>query len=178
MLERLEQFFNRIADYIGYLCALLMVAMMLNIFYDVFMRYVFKNGSIAMQEMEWHLFGVIMMLGISYALKEDSHVRVDVLYSSFAPKTKAIVNILGTFIFILPLSLLVATGSLGFVQEAYSTKEISMDPGGLTHRWIIKAFIPFSFSLLIFMSIGFVIKNINLYRTYKSTSYLNKETEL
>ena len=90
MLERLEQFFNRIADYIGYLCALLMVAMMLNIFYDVFMRYVFKNGSIAMQEMEWHLFGVIMMLGISYALKEDSHVRVDVLYSSFAPKTKSI----------------------------------------------------------------------------------------
>lgn len=178
MLKRLEQFFNRMADYIGYLCALLMVAMMLNIFYDVFMRYVFKNGSIAMQEMEWHLFGVIMMLGISYALKEDAHVRVDVLYSSFTPKTKAIVNIIGTFIFILPLSLLIATGSLGFVQEAYSTKEISMDPGGLTHRWIIKAFIPFSFSLLIFMSIGFVIKNINIYRTYKSTPHVNKETEL
>lgn len=48
-------------------------------FYDVFMRYIFKNGSIAMQEMEWHLFGVIVMLGIAYALKEDSHVRVDVL---------------------------------------------------------------------------------------------------
>ena len=178
MLERLEQFFNRIADYIGYLCAILMVAMMLNIFYDVFMRYVFKNGSIAMQEMEWHLFGVIMMLGISYALKEDSHVRVDVLYTRFAPETKALINIIGTIIFILPLSLLIATGSFGFVQEAYTTKEISMDPGGLTHRWIIKAFIPFSFSLLIFMSIGFVIKNINIYRTYKSTPHVNKETEL
>lgn len=178
MLEKLEHFFNRIADYIGYLCAFLMVAMMLNIFYDVFMRYIFKNGSIAMQEMEWHLFGVIIMLGIVYALKEDSHVRVDILYTRFAPKTKAMVNIFGTLIFILPLSLLVAIGSLGFVQEAYMTKEISMDPGGLTHRWMIKAFIPFGFYLLIFMSIGFIIKNINIYRKYKQMPKLHEEAEV
>lgn len=164
MLEKLEKLFETVADYIGYLCSFLMVALMLNIFYDVFMRYVFKNGSIAMQEMEWHLFSVIILLGVSYALKEDSHVRVDVLYTHFSLKTKALVNIFGVFIFILPIALLIATGSLGFVQEAYNMHEISDAPGGLTHRWILKAFIPFSFWLLIVMSFGFVIKNINLYR--------------
>lgn len=164
MLEKLEKFFDTLADYIGYVCSFLMIAMMLNIFYDVFMRYLFKNGSIAMQEMEWHLFSVIILLGTSYALKEDAHVRVDILYTKFSEKKKALVNIIGVFIFMIPLALLIATGSVGFVMEAFTFHEISSDPGGLTHRWILKAFIPASFWLLIFMSMGFVIKNINLYR--------------
>jgi len=164
MLEKLEIFFDTIADYIGYVCSFLMIAMMLNIFYDVFMRYLFKNGSIAMQEMEWHLFSVIILLGTSYALKEDSHVRVDILYTKFSEKHKALVNIIGVFLFMTPIALLIATGSVGFVVEAFTSHEISSDPGGLTHRWILKAFIPASFWLLIFMSIGFVIKNVNLYR--------------
>ncbi len=164
MLERLEIFFDTIADYIGYLCSFLMIAMMLNIFYDVFMRYMFKSGSIAMQEMEWHLFSVIILLGTSYALKEESHVRVDVLYTHFSEKKKAVINIIGVFTFIMPIALLIALGSVSFVMEAFSTHEISGDPGGLTHRWILKAFIPASFWLLIFMSIGYVIKNINLYK--------------
>lgn len=164
MLERLEIFFDTIADYIGYLCSFLMIAMMLNIFYDVFMRYLFKSGSIAFQELEWHIFSLIILLGTSYTLKEDGHVRVDVLYTKFTQKKKAIVNILGAFIFITPIALLIALGSVEFVIEAFKTHEVSGDPGGLTHRWIIKSFIPFSFWLLIFISVGFVIKNINLYR--------------
>jgi len=164
MLEKLEIFFDKIADYIGYLCSVLMISMMLNIFYDVFMRYLFKSGSIAMQEMEWHLFSVIILLGTSYALKEESHVRVDVLYTHFSEKKKAIINIIGVFTFIMPIALLIALGSFGFVMEAFTSHEISGDPGGLTHRWILKAFIPASFWLLIFMSIGYVIKNINLYK--------------
>ena len=164
MLEKLERFFDTIADYIGYLCSFLMIAMMLNIFYDVFMRYVFKSGSIAFQELEWHIFSLIILLGTSYTLKEDGHVRVDILYTKFSEKKKAIVNIVGAFIFITPIALLVALGSVEFVLEAFNTHEVSGDPGGLTHRWIIKSFIPFSFWLLIFISVGFVIKNVNLYR--------------
>ncbi|MBV5279089.1 MAG: TRAP transporter small permease subunit [Campylobacteraceae bacterium] len=164
MLEKLEKFFDTIADYIGYVCSFLMIAMMLNIFYDVFMRYLFKSGSIAMQEMEWHLFSVIILLGTSYALKEESHVRVDVLYTHFSEKKKALINIIGVFTFIMPIALLIALGSVEFVMEAFGSHEISGDPGGLTHRWILKAFIPASFWLLIFMSVGYVIKNINLYK--------------
>lgn len=164
MLIKLEKLFDRIADYIGYLCSFLMIAMVLNIFYDVFMRYVFKSGSIAFQELEWHIFSLIILLGMSYALKEDSHVRVDILYTKFSEKKKALVNIVGAFLFITPIALLVALGSVGFVMEAFMTNEISGDPGGLTHRWILKAFIPFAFWLLIFIGTGFVIKNINAYK--------------
>ncbi len=164
MLVKLEKWFDMISDAIGHLCSFLMIAMMLNIFYDVFMRYLFKSGSIALQEMEWHLFSVIILLGMSYALKEDSHVRVDVLYAKWSDKKKALVNIIGAFLFITPIALLVALGSVGFVMESFNTHEISGDPGGLTHRWILKAFIPLSFWLLIFIATGFVIKNVNVYR--------------
>lgn len=175
MLVTLERWFDKISDYIGYVCSFLMIAMMLNIFYDVCMRYIFKNGSIAFQEMEWHLFSVIILLGMSYALKEDAHVRVDVLYAKWSERTQALVNIAGTFLFITPIALLVAIDSVGFVMEAYTTNEISSDPGGLTHRWILKAFIPAAFWLLIFAAIGFVIKNINLYRGVHKAEHHHQE---
>ena len=63
----------------------------------------------------------------------------------------------------IPLSLLIAYGSYDFVMDSYSINEISEDPGGLTHRWIIKAMIPLAFIFLIFTAISFIIKNINIY---------------
>ena len=77
---KLENFFNKFADIIGTITAFTMVLMILNVFYDVITRYLFRINSIAMQEMEWHLFSVIILLGIAYTLKEDGHVRVDIIY--------------------------------------------------------------------------------------------------
>ncbi len=163
MLIKLERFFDRLFDYIGYLCAILMIVMMVNVFYDVIMRYFFRTSSIALQESEWHLFSMVFLLGISYALKTDSHVRVDVIYDTLHRRKKAAINIVGTVMFLIPFSFLIAFGSTDFVLEAYRTHEISGDPGGLTHRWLIKALVPFSFYLLVLSCIGFIIKNINLF---------------
>lgn len=178
MLLKIENFFNKTADIIGHVTAGLMVLMMLNVFYDVIMRYFFNTGSIAMQEMEWHLFSMVILLGISYSLKEDGHVRVDVIYDRLAVKKKALINIIGAFVFLIPFSIFIGTGSFGFVMEAYASGEISGDPGGLTHRWIIKAFIPLAFYLLVFVSIGFIIKNINLYRGEHNPHKHNIEGEV
>jgi TRAP-type mannitol/chloroaromatic compound transport system permease small subunit len=131
------------------------------------MRYFFRNSSVGMQEMEWHLFSIVILFGVSVALKDEGHVRVDFLYEKFSIRKKAIINILGTIFFLLPLALLVASGSWGFVMDSFSINEISEDPGGLTHRWIIKAMIPFSFVFLIFSAVGYVVKNINIYRGAK-----------
>ena len=128
------------------------------------MRYFFRTESIAMQEMEWHIFAAVFLFGISYALKEEGHVRVDVLYDGFSPKYKAIVNIVGTFVFLIPLAVLIINGSIWFVHEAYITGEISGDPGGLTHRYLIKSIIPLSFIFLVISAVGFVLRNIRLYR--------------
>ena len=163
MLVKFAQFYDRISDLIGYISGGLMILMMINVFYDVINRYLFKSGSIALQEMEWHLFSVMFLLGITYALKEDGHVRVDLIYDTLSKKKQAIINIVGTVIFLIPFSLLIAFGSIDFVAESYNIGEISGDPGGLTRRWIIKAAIPFAFFLLSMSSIGFVIKNINQY---------------
>jgi len=162
MLLRLEQFFDRFSDLMGWIAGILNLAMLLNVFYDAIMRYFFSSGSIALQEMEWHLFAMVFLFGIAYALKEDGHVRVDVFYDRFSPRWKAIVNIGGTALLLLPLSVLVIEGSVWYVQEAFNSGEISGDPGGLPYRWLIKLVIPASFVFLIVSATGFVIRNINI----------------
>jgi len=164
MLFKIERIINRFSDIVGYIAAALMLLMLLNVFYDAIMRYLFRSGSIAMQEMEWHIFAAVFLLGISYALKEEGHVRVDILYDGCSPKYQALVNIVGTFIFLVPLALLIINGSIWFVHEAYISGEISGDPGGLTHRYLIKSIIPLAFICLVISSAGFVLRNIRLYR--------------
>lgn len=164
MLDTCERIYDRTSDIIGHICGFLMILMTLNVFYDVVARYFFKTGSIGMQELEWHFFSLVILFGISYALKADAHVRVDVFYERFSPKNKALINTIGGLIFLLPLCILIATGSTEFVLESYRSGEGSGDPGGLPYRWIIKSMIPISFYLLVFIGIGFILKNFNAYR--------------
>ena len=162
MLARLEKIFDRFSDLMGWIAGVLNLLMLLNVFYDAITRYFFSTGSIALQEMEWHLFAMVFLFGIAYGLKEDGHVRVDVLYDHFSPQWKAIVNIGGAVLFLLPLSVLIIEGSVWYVQEAYTSGEVSGDPGGLPYRWLIKLVIPASFVFLVVSAIGFVIRNINI----------------
>jgi len=145
----------------------LLLLMIFNVLYDVIMRYFFHNSSVGMQELEWHFFSVIILFGMGYALKEGAHVRVDFLYDNFSKKTKAYINIFGTLLFLIPLALLIIFGSYEYVMDSYSMNEISEDPGGLTHRWLIKAMIPFGFIFLIISGIGYIIKNIIILKELK-----------
>ena len=164
MLLKLEKIFDRFSDVMGWIAGFLNLLMLLNVFYDAIMRYFFRSGSIALQEMEWHLFSIVFLFGMAFCLKEDGHVRVDVLYDHFSPQWKATVNIAGTLLFIIPLSILIIEGSFWYVNEAYSLNEVSGDPGGLTHRWLIKAVIPASFVFLIVSAAVFIVRNINIFR--------------
>ncbi len=162
MLLRLEKIFDRFSDLMGWVAGILNLLMLINVFYDAIMRYFFSSGSIAMQEMEWHLFAMVFLFGIAYALKEDGHVRVDVIYDRLSPRWQAIINIGGTALLLLPLSVLIVEGSIWYVNEAFSSGEISGDPGGLPYRWLIKLVIPASFVFLIVSAAGFVIRNIRI----------------
>ena len=164
LLLKIEKITDRIIDAVGYLTGVLLLLLILNVAWDVMMRYVFHNSSIAMQELEWHNFAVIMLYGTGFALRHNAHVRVDFLYDRMSPRKQAWINILGTIFFLLPLALLVIYGSWEFVMDSYSVNEISEDPGGLTHRWIIKAQIPFAFIFLIFCAFNFLLHNINILR--------------
>ncbi|PID47598.1 MAG: C4-dicarboxylate ABC transporter permease [Proteobacteria bacterium] len=161
---KLEKIFDKFAKFIGYICAFATFLMMLNVFLDVILRYFFKTGSLALQEMEWHFFSVVMLFGLVYTLSQDAHVRVDIVYDKLDHKKKAIINIFGTLIFLLPISLLIAINSTPYALESFNSNEGSADPGGLAYWWIVKGMIPLSFWFLVFYSVGFIIKNINLYR--------------
>ncbi len=163
-MDAIEKFIIKTVDIMGKVVSFLLLLMVLNVAYDVMMRYLFHNSSVGMQEMEWHLFSVIFLFGISVALKGEGHVRVDFLYDNFSPRKKAVVNIFGTLFFLMPLALLIFFGSFQYVQDAYITQEISEDPGGLPFRWLIKGMIPLSFGFLLFSAIGYILQNIRQYR--------------
>jgi len=135
---------GKFIDLVGLFCSLLMILMVLNVFYDVVMRYFFNNVSIGMQELEWHLFAAMFMLGIGYTFKEDGHVRVDIFYEAMSEKSQLIINILGALFFATPITLIVLYYGWGYTLEAYTLGEGSPDPGGLPNRWIIRSVIPLS----------------------------------
>jgi TRAP-type mannitol/chloroaromatic compound transport system permease small subunit len=156
----IEKLIKKIINLIEGMLALLLLLMVLNVSFDVMMRYFFHNSSVAMQELEWHFFAVIILLGIGVGLQEEAHVRVDFLFERFSDRVKAVINILGTFFFLLPLALLITAGSFTFVHDSWVIGEISQDPGGLPCRWLIKGMIPLSFSFLILSAIGYILRNI------------------
>ena len=81
-------------------------------------------------------------------------------------------------LFLIPLSILIAEGSYWYVHEAYTSGEISGDPGGLTHRWLIKSVIPVSFVFLIVSATGFVIHNIRIFRGFETPTVRKIEDEI
>ena len=161
------KFLSKIIDILGNFCSLLMLLMIVNVFYDVIMRYFFNDVSIGMQELEWHLFAGMFMFGIAYTLKEDAHVRVDIFYDVMSEKNKAIINIFGSVVFALPITLLILYFGSDYASEAYSMGEGSADPGGLPHRWIVRSVIPLSSFFLVLAIIHVLLSNIQILRGAK-----------
>ena len=158
---------TKIIDALGLFCSLLMLLMIANVFYDVIMRYFFNDVSIGMQELEWHLFAAMFMFGIAYTLKEDAHVRVDIFYDAMSAKKQAIINIFGSLVFALPITLLILYFSYDYAFEAYEMGEGSGDPGGLPHRWIVRSVIPLSSVFLVLSIFHMVLSNIQILRGIK-----------
>jgi len=148
----------------------LVLAMVLLICYDVAMRYLFQQGSVALQELEWHLFALLFLLGGAYTLKHDAHVRVDVLYQSryVSDNSRAWITILGTLLFLFPFCLLIVITSWPFVENAFFYNEGSPDPGGLPYRFILKSAILIGFAMIMLQGIAEVLKNIQILRNKES----------
>lgn len=167
--EKAEAAINRFSGVLGNITAVLFLLLLLNVFYDVIMRYLFNDVSIGMQEMEWHLFATIFMLGIPYTLYKEGHVRVDIIYDNLDARKQAWIDLLGTLILLIPFTVLVIKYGIDFTMESYELGERSGDPGGLPYRWIIKAVIPFAFVTITISGIGLLLKSINTLRRPSTT---------
>ncbi|EGQ7964214.1 TRAP transporter small permease subunit [Vibrio vulnificus] len=157
----IERLFNRFGDLLGWLSSVLFILLLANVVYDVVMRYVFNDVSIAFQEMEWHLFSAVFLLGIPFALKSGGHVRVDLFYERLSHRAQAIIDLLGTIFFLFPFCLLVTWFGIDFAKESYALGETSGDPGGLPYRWVIKAIIPLSFLFMAISGVGLLLHSLN-----------------
>ena len=148
------KFVNTLNERIGFLVSWLTTAMVAVVCYDVFTRYLLKQSSVAVQELEWHLFAVIFLLGAAYTLKHDRHVRVDVIYMRLSERQRAWINLLGTLLFLIPFSLLIIWSSKNFVINSFVIGESSPNPGGLPARYLLKACIPLGFILVLLQALS------------------------
>ena len=155
---------NHIVRLVGNLTALVLALLILLVLYDATVRYLFHAGSIALQELEWHLFDVVILLGIAYALRENAHVRVDIFYDRFSKKTRAWIDLTGTLFLVLPFSALIIYVGFDFVMLSFMQMEASSDPGGLPYRFIVKSLMPLAFTLLILQSLSEVRRALKVIR--------------
>jgi TRAP-type mannitol/chloroaromatic compound transport system permease small subunit len=146
---RIERFVDRVGRAVSWLALVIVALMSVN----VVLRYLFSIGSVWAQELEWHLLVPLILFGSSYALRHGEHVRVDIVYGKFSDRTKVIVDLVSAILCI-AISVLFIWFSLHYVQQAYVIDEGSPDPGGLPHRYLLKALIPVGFALLLLQSIA------------------------
>jgi TRAP-type mannitol/chloroaromatic compound transport system permease small subunit len=124
------------------------IVLVLLIVTNVVMRYALGTNFIAMEEMQWHLYAIGILIGLGYAVSHDAHVRVDVLAEHFMPRTRAWIEFIGIIVLVAPFILVVITSAIPFVQRSYALNEVSAAPGGLPYRWMIKAVIVVAFAYL------------------------------
>ena len=153
---------DRLIDAIGRITGWSAFALVLVMSFNVLLRYMVRTGSVGMQELEWHLMAPICMLGLSYAILHDGHVKVDILYGNFSPGLQRLVDLISTLLVIGVVGILLWL-SLPYVQQSYAIGEKSPDPGGLTHRWIVKAMLPSGFALLLIQSVAAALRAFVVY---------------
>lgn len=167
MLQRLSNGIDTFTEWVGVITSWLVPLMVVLGSWNVFGRFAGQEigqnlTANALIEGQWYLYDLVFLLGAAYALKHNAHVRVDVLYSRWSSRRKALVNILGTLFFLIPFCIFVIVASWGFVMASWSILEQSSDgsfPGGLP-RYPIKTMIIVGYSLLIVQGLSELIKSI------------------
>ncbi|MFT5419761.1 MAG: TRAP-type mannitol/chloroaromatic compound transport system permease small subunit [Candidatus Endobugula sp.] len=131
------------------------------ILFNVIMRYGFDQGLIIFEEIQWHLYAVGMMFGLSYAEITDSQVRVEVVSDNLRRQTMRKWEIFGALVFVYPFIYVVMINGFEYVSDSYRVNESSNSPLGLPYRWAIKAVIPISFALLAIAVTSRLLRNID-----------------
>ncbi|MDA7816637.1 TRAP transporter small permease subunit [Sulfurimonas sp.] len=151
--------------YLSIITSIILALLVLLVVYDATARYLFSTGSIALQELEWHLFDIIILFAIAYTLREGGHVRVDIFYDSYTAKTKAFINAISSMFFVLPFSFLLIYIGLDFVSQSFIQNECSSNPGGLEYRFLVKSLLPLAFVFVSLQAIKDSIVNFNLWKS-------------
>lgn len=144
LTRSIDSLLIRVGNGLSYVWLLLLLIIVFN----VLLRYVFSEGRIELEELQWHLYSFGFLLGLGFAYQADAHIRVDVLHERMKPRTQAWIELYGILLFLVPFIALVLIFSMPFVASSWALGEISPSPGGLPFRWLIKAMLPVGFFML------------------------------
>ena len=158
--DALDNFILRIGRFLSWANGLLILVIVL----QVILRYGFGHGLVILEELEWHLYSLAFMFGLSYAIVTNAHVRVDLLYNKFFKRTQEWIEIFGTVFLLLPFIVVVIIFGLEFFNLSWVHNERSLAPMGLPWRWIIKGVIPLSFAMFALAAISRLIRAIIVLR--------------
>ena len=155
-LARLSMIIDKVNTFIGNLCAIFAFSMVIVVFTVVVLRYGFNIGFIWMQEVYVWLHSFVFMLGAGFTYLANEHVRIDVFYRDASKKYKAIVDLLGNIVLLLPFLYIIWKYSYPFVYRSFLMNEVSREAGGMPALFILKSAILW-FCLVLFLQ---VISNI------------------
>lgn len=160
---------ERFIDAVGRWTLWLVLAMIALVATNVALRYSLSLGSVWAQELEWHLLAALILLGISHALQRGDNVRVDVLYASYSPGRKYLVDLVSLGL-LLVVSLIFIKLSIPYVWQSYAIAEQSPDPGGIPMRWLIKSLIPIGYVLVVLQCLAAIGRRILIERQGQTPS--------
>jgi TRAP-type mannitol/chloroaromatic compound transport system permease small subunit len=146
----IDGFLGRIGATISWVWLILLIIIVGN----VTLRYVFSIGRIELEEIQWHLYAIGFLLGLSYSVVSDDHVRVDVASGRLKPHHQVWLEFYGILLALIPFVFMVIYYGIPFVYESWLTGEVSQAPGGLPFRWLIKAVMPCAFVLLMLAALS------------------------
>ena len=160
----LDGFIDKSGNYIAWLN----IALLVTIIVQVVLRYVFGRGVVILEELQWHYYGVMIILAISYTLVHDGHIRLDLLYMRFSLRKKAWVDIFGIIFLLCPMIVVVFIHGFEFFHVSFHVGEHSDSPMGLCCRWFIKSFLPLG---MIFLALAAFSRFVKL------TSFLKRSKQ-
>jgi len=160
ILSNIARGIDILNEWIGRGVSWVTLGLVLVVFIDVVMRYLLNTSYVFTQELEWHLFAFIFLMGAGYTLLHDGHVRVDIIYQRLGLKGRAWLNLLGVIFFLIPGCLMVISTSFKFAYNSFSMLEGSPDPGGIPFRFILKGCITAGFLLLLLQGLSLGIHSL------------------
>lgn len=149
---------DRLIYYIGEFFNWIWIVLIAVIILNVVLRYVFSRGMIELEELQWYLYCIGWLIGLSYTFIHDGHVRVDVVHENLSYRGKLWFEFIGLTALFLPFVVAVIIWSLPFVELSWTTNERSTSANGLPARWIVKGFLLFAFLLLALSGISRFVK--------------------
>ncbi|TFH85830.1 TRAP transporter small permease subunit [Billgrantia azerbaijanica] len=155
---RLSKGLDSVLTAIGKAASWLWLVVVAVIIWAVVGRYAFGQGSVTLEEWQWHIAGAAWLLGLSYTLTTDDHVRVDVIHERLSLKAQGRIELLGILLLLLPFLAISLYELAPYAMSSYLQGETSQSPAGLSHRWILKAVVALSFALLILATVSRLLR--------------------